>query len=338
MRAMALILALTLVACDDGTVPPIPTDDTDPGTETDTETGSESESDTDCSPDVDGDGFCPPEDCDDTTIWINPGWAEDPNDNKDNNCDGRIDEVFHRAMVIEYDSAGPSAALVSVDVLGDLKGTYGTSFVARWVSNDNDLKHYVAWDGNAVWRFDAVGTAEKVAEIPEDWEWLNSEDEKDAPYFFMDIAAHPDGYYLVAAADRLLRFNNDGSFSTVAQWACAEEDESHEFCASALAADPITGEVLLLGYFGGVGKWTSEGGMEVLKASDMEAPGPSFSQVQYEVFDTWYGMASYVDEDTGKPAYGMYRWNRKTSEYVLLGTWPDMSWTPNSFAIESETG
>ena len=45
-----------------------------------------------CAPDADGDGFYPPEDCNDDAWWINPDAVEDCFDGVDNDCDGEVDE------------------------------------------------------------------------------------------------------------------------------------------------------------------------------------------------------------------------------------------------------
>lgn len=42
--------------------------------------------------DNDGDGFSPPEDCDDNNVLVNPSIPEDPFNGIDDNCDGQIDE------------------------------------------------------------------------------------------------------------------------------------------------------------------------------------------------------------------------------------------------------
>ncbi len=47
--------------------------------------------DENCMPDGDGDGYAPPEDCDDSDNSINPGASETCN-NKDDNCNGLVDE------------------------------------------------------------------------------------------------------------------------------------------------------------------------------------------------------------------------------------------------------
>ena len=340
MRHLALAAALVLVSCP-STTPPIDTDtdtdtDSDTDTDTDTDTGPEK-----CEPDEDKDGWCPPYDCDDTTIWVNPSWAENPDDDVDNNCDGRIDEVFSRMVVLEWDVGTRRTSAVHVDPLGVLKGTFDTGVLAfpTTASLDHDLRRFVSWDNAnlTLWRFDVDGGMSAIATIDEEYEWPDAEGEPDPPPIIGDVATHPDGSYLVAAGDRLLRFTTEGTFSTVAQWACVEEDMTHEFCATALAADPLDGTVMLFGYFGGMAKWTPDGGLEILLASNPEEPGPQFLQTQYQTFDTWYSLARYVDEAAG-PTYGMFRFNRETGEKVLLGTWSNPDFQPNSFSIEETSG
>jgi len=345
MRTLTWTLALAtlaLSACDDGStfVPTGNTDDTD--TDTDSDTDTDTATDTKCSPDEDQDGFCPPEDCDDSSIFVNPAWDEDPDNNIDDNCDGRIDERFDRVMAFEAD-VNSGTAIIQVDTLGQFKGAFGTSeqaFVAT-ATLDRDLKHYIGWDGaSTVWRFNESGAFEMVAQIPEDYEWLTAEEEPDPPPAIgTDIATHPDGYYLVAAADRLLKFEENGSWSTVAQWDCIEEDESHEFCPLAVTVDPLTGEALLLGFFGGVGTWHPEDGLTVITPSDPENPGPSYQQAQHETMDSSYALTSFVNE-AEEQSVGIFRWNQQAQEMRLLGEWPadQRAYTPNSFMIESESG
>jgi hypothetical protein len=305
-------------------------------TDTDTDTGDEK-----CEPDNDKDGFCPPEDCDDTTIWVNPAWDENPDDDIDNNCDGRIDEVFHRVVVVEYDQ-NSGTSMVNVDPLGDLKGSFAAStpMAPRQATLDHDKKKFVAWDNASLglYRYDQNGSVTTIAQIPEEYEWLNDADEPDPPPIIQDLAAHPDGFYLVAAGDRLLRFEKGGSWSTIAQWKCVEQDMTHEICVTAISADEVTGEVMMFGYFGGVARWTTDGGFQVLMAENLEEPGARYLQAQHERFDSHYILGLGVD-DAGKPAYAMYRWNRQKQEVVRLGLWPETaSFPPNSFSIESDSG
>jgi hypothetical protein len=335
------VAALALLSCNGGATPIPPDTDTDTDSDTDTDTDSDTEP-VKCSPDDDNDGWCPPEDCDDSTIWVNPSWAENPDDGIDNNCDGRIDEVFSRMLVLEWDVTTRRTSVIQIDPAGDLKGTFNTGDLAfpTTASLDHDMRRFVAFDPSSLtlWRFDHNGGLAALAVIDEDYEWPNSAGEPDPPPIIGDVVAHPAGYYLVAAGDRLLRFNADGTWSTLAQWPCVEADMTHEFCATALGVDPIYGTVMMFGYFGGVAKWTEAGGYELILASNPEEPGPRFLQTQYKPFDTWYSLALYYDQAASAVTYGIFRLNRTTGEKVLLGSWPDPNFQPNSFSIEETTG
>jgi len=71
-----LLSLLFVIACNGGD-----TDDSD----TDTDVGPVCLAEND----ADGDGYCPPEDCDDTNLNVYPGAAEIPYNNRDDDCDGQ---------------------------------------------------------------------------------------------------------------------------------------------------------------------------------------------------------------------------------------------------------
>lgn len=111
MRAVPCIL-LTLglaVGCTDSKSTYVP-DDTASGT-TSGEGEGEGESE---GTDEDGDGFTVEEgDCDDTDYQVNPAWPEDPTDGKDNDCDGRVDEVWAGVAYTEQAASGRSSIVVT---------------------------------------------------------------------------------------------------------------------------------------------------------------------------------------------------------------------------------
>lgn len=339
MRSIPTLTLLSTLACGGGTGPtPTPVD---------TSSGSESESDSDsgtveerCEPDEDGDGWCPPEDCDDTSIWVNPSWDENPDDGIDNNCDGRIDEVFQRILILEWNLASGDTGVLHIDPLGDPRGTFSTGdfFAPTYATLAHDLRDFVTWDtaNLTLWRYDISGSISAIASIDPDHEWLDDQGEPDPPPIFGDIVAHPDGSYLLAAGDRLLRFKTDGTWETVVQWHCV--DDEHQFCGTALGADPIYGTVMIFGFFGGMAKWTPEEGLEILQESDPEDPGPQFRQTHYKPFDTWFTLGLYYDEELERANYGVFRYNRTSRENVLLGAWSDPDFQPNSFSIEEASG
>ena len=91
------LLVTALLACSGD-----PKDDTD--------------TDTDLTPvclpedDKDGDGFCPPEDCDDDNLNVYPGANEIPYNNRDDDCDGDdlmdVDGDGFNTIVLPASSAG----------------------------------------------------------------------------------------------------------------------------------------------------------------------------------------------------------------------------------------
>jgi hypothetical protein len=55
--------------------------------------------------DVDGDGFSPPDDCDDNNAEAAPG-LDEVCDNVDNNCDERVDEGLMQTYYADHDRDG----------------------------------------------------------------------------------------------------------------------------------------------------------------------------------------------------------------------------------------
>jgi len=114
MRALVLPLSVLLaVGCESKSTTIIPDDSGTTGT-----TGGGS-GDDGGGTDEDGDGYTVEEgDCDDTDYQVSPVYPEDPYDEKDNDCDGRIDEVWGGFAYAEQYGLGASSLVVmsSVDV------------------------------------------------------------------------------------------------------------------------------------------------------------------------------------------------------------------------------
>jgi hypothetical protein len=117
-RALLLSLtALLAAACSDKS-----TDySTDSGGGADGSDGSDG-SDGETGTDEDGDGVTVEDgDCDDTDYRVNPAYPEDPEDGVDNDCDGRIDEVWSGLAIAEQSSGG-GGEIVLLDSVGRVEG------------------------------------------------------------------------------------------------------------------------------------------------------------------------------------------------------------------------
>ncbi|MCB9745800.1 MAG: hypothetical protein H6740_24710 [Alphaproteobacteria bacterium] len=97
-------LALTLAGCKDGDAP------VDSGVD-----------DSAGFPDADGDGYTTEEDCDDADPFVNPG-AEEVCDDKDNNCDGSVDEGVTTTFYGDNDGDGYGADDATTEACGAPEG------------------------------------------------------------------------------------------------------------------------------------------------------------------------------------------------------------------------
>jgi hypothetical protein len=347
MRAVSMAF-FVLAACSKPYVPVDDTNDTDV-VDTDTEVDTDTDSDTDVpETDGDGDGWSVEDgDCDDDDIWVNPAWDERPDDDKDNDCDGRVDEVFVGLRVFEYDTPKSHIHYISafgdfdphnsrVDIPGELAA------VAMVDALDGD--GWVVLAGNGiVYQISAAGVPTLL--------WDDSQTEYpqgEGPLGYFSLKAHPDGYYLVDGADRLWKVEPGKETVIAAQWDCLEDpDQATELCPLDLAIDPKTGEAGLFGYFGGFGTYTEAGGFsavipDVLPTEENPFTPYAFTRQSSRDQGGFYAMGQQFDTSTGALVNnGFFRWNPETSKFVFKAAWGDggsSDYTPADFTVEDGTG
>ena len=322
-----------------------------PEADTDADADADADADTDVpsGTDDDGDGWTVEDgDCDDADIWINPGWLEQSNDDKDNDCDGRTDEEFAGVWTLQVNTAGAETSKWQrIDPLGDLKETVdtGVPLGIGWMEEKPDHSGYYGWDesGPTLYEIGLDGSVTELATLPatDDPAW------ELAPFVLWNVAAHPDGYALVSGANQLIRVNPDGSWEVVATWNAFAEEETdtgiavvHDIAVTALATNPLTGTVAMWGYLGGFAEWHPDTGFKLIIPEDIEAdPMGTFTYGQSDERGNLYALGTMFDSD-GVGTIGIYKWNG--TNHVLKGPWVSTdgsslsSYTPRSFGIMSE--
>lgn len=372
MRSLATLAlplaALLAAACADG--PDQPTTDTG-GTSTDTgsDTGTPDDdtgaTDDDTGlpvTDDDGDGWGVEQgDCDDDEVFVNPAMPEGNGqirqidaDGIDNDCDGRIDETFLAAGVVNFNVGGGTAGIVSADVLGSQAEWSAGLFIdaetpvgfSATVVEDPDFEHWAMLNsGGRVYRFGLDGDTELLLDLSE-YEWPPGDDPDNpdmGPPGYYNIGLHPDGGYLVAAADRLLHVRGAGDWSMVAKWVCDPGDpEANVGCVTAIATSRDTGTVYVLDAFGGFGTWTQTGGIawevepDLSEGADVpffnDAQVSRYTSTQGGVRDTVWAMA-----DRGGKKH-IYRWRPGDDDAFAepYGVWPQPldSFAPLAFSVD----
>ncbi len=330
MRHPAL-WTLFLVACGSPTVFPPDTDDTDTDLPVDTDV-EPPDTDTDLpGTDADGDGWTVEEgDCDDSTIWANPAWDEQANDDIDNDCDGRIDEVFAGVIALNLSSESGQDQLLFIDSLGELDdtlvldaGVAGAVQLAPaiggdgWITAEPLLPGLIAIDADG--GVSAIWTDE--TEYPEGTE----------PPGLFSAAVHPDGYYLVNGADRLWQVTPEGVATVVAEWDCVEPPEgATEICPLDLSINSA-GVVGLFGYFGGFATWTLEGGLDIRVPDNIEDTTQQW--VASELRNDEFVALGYDGDRTV-----IVRWDEAGDTFDEVGEWTNADYTPRDFTVEEETG
>ena len=335
MRALALGFIPLLACSGGGSYTPVETDTDTDGVDSDTE-GVDTDTDLP-ETDDDGDGWSVEDgDCDDSTVWVNPSMPERKDDNLDNDCDGRTDEVFAGLRVFQ---SGVTSQILTVSPLGDVKA-------ADTVRLSEPLGVVAAADDPVDGGFVVTDGSGKVAHVAENGQvtvwWDDSKTEYspvDAPLGWFGGDWSPLGYYVLTGANRLWLVEPGKPATIALRWACLEpETNATDVCPLDVAVDPVTGVVGLFGYFGGFATWTPGDTVLTIEVYDNPLePTHAFSKAgAFERSQGFYAYGSGVD---GASTFsGIWRWNAEAKEFRPKGEWSASEWTVDDFVIEGESG
>ncbi len=295
-------------------------------------------------PDADGDGHGVPgdtalacerpsgyastdDDCDDGDPYVNPGWDEDPEDGKDNDCDGRLDEEWSGVTVAFYDEDGAGSVL-EIDSVGRLAAQVqivDTQVFPLWLDHGLGAPWVINNSYTTLELLDEAGYSTVLAEFTED----------DTDWFLAGICTHPDGYYLASTLDKLWRVDEDGTRRQVASWNADFSDSEHfDLIPYTLAADPADGQVGLFGYYGGFATWNESSGLRIHRRPDLE---------------NWDGVVTYagacrdgggwysIKSDSGTAALSIASFDFGTGQWSDRVSWEEQ-WTPNVLTIDGDSG
>ncbi len=340
MVRFSLISVLALAACSGK-----PSGDTAPADSTangqDTGTGGDS-SDT-AGVDADGDGFTVAQgDCNDTNVYQSPARTEDPSDGVDNDCDGRIDEVWS-GVDVAYGNAAGSSSIFNLDLIGRVQNEVqvDSSCAPYWL----DHKDGPLSDGTDDWIINNAYAA--VSDVSRDGTCTDIADFSDTtayPYGVYGVATGVDGTIYATTLDNLDVVSEDGTITSVATWKCdLMNSDNHELAAYSLAVDPLTGVIALYGYFGGFATYDPATGAFTMLAKENWSTSTlnTFSGAHKDGFDDgtgtgggWYTAG--VDATTG--SYAMYKFNEAQNQWVSKAAWTDEDWAPFMLAIDGDNG
>lgn len=315
-----MLLIPLLIACGAGEAP-------NDGSPTDTQEPMDTGipwPDGDCEgTDEDRDGWCAEEgDCDDTNEWVNPGRDEDTEDGIDNDCDGRVDEVFRGLTLMQLgDFSTIPHRIIGVDPLG--KESFS-------VDLDNaDIVPYFLTAG--------VGGGWVVADLSEAFLYSVDasghvsplSDFSESEFGIYGITTHPDGYYLVSVIGGVVAVDPETGVQTpLATWVPDEVG----FFAFDLSVDYASGDVGVSGYYGAFGILTAGGEWTPHRLTDMEAdPEYIMYSSDHKDADGFYGGG--FDPE----GFGVYRFDLEAKTWIKKHDW-DQDWSPHFLAVDSESG
>ena len=278
---MRVVWLIALSACAGSKPAPAPISEPQPA-EPSEPASPTSEPDGPQGTDEDGDGFTVEGgDCDDSDPWTNPARDEEPGDGQDNDCDGRVDEIWAGLTVALQTPT--SNKLLIFNTLGGIESEFnlGPDCAASYLTHSIDHDStggYVATVGGSILgeppskiaTIDGTGNCSILHDfMPAEGEELP---EGEQPYV-RDIITHPDGYYLATKMDSLLRIDVDGTITVLEEWSADPADtENYLIQAWTLAIDIVTKEVALFGLYGDFATWNEGQGITLHKSLPLEDP------------------------------------------------------------------
>jgi len=297
--------------------------------------------------DEDGDGWTLGEgDCDDNDIYIHPGWDESDQegnheDGKDNDCDGTTDETFRGLVVLQSGPRDNSAhaRIVMLDSLGLVEQEVVFDDIAvqniqyqdmsgTWIDLTFELAPGV-FDGWVVVAQDRETRAQILVAVDPNGETTQLVDFADLPVSGYGVDTHPDGYYLVAGLYYLYRVDPSGNVDIVADF-FDTDGETPLMLAFDLAIDHITGEIMVVGYFGGAVRLDPETFEKTwVIQPDLSAPTHNMWSAGF-----WDTRGGYYAGGQDVDGWAVFRLNESQSSWVRKASF-DESWTPHKMAIDT---
>ncbi len=272
--------------------------------------------------DEDGDGWTIEEgDCDDNDIYVNPSKDELPDDGKDNDCDGRVDEIFSGLAMVFLSDDGSGHRIETVDQIGRRTASIDIgdpNLAPYFLTAGATGSGYAIVDlaALALVEISPTGSTSLLAEWPE------------AEFGVYGLTTHPDGYYLTTTVNSLVRVDPDGTTTTLASW-----DAETELFALDVSLDVETGAVGVFGYFGGFGIYDPDGTWTLLRAGDIYYPTEILFSGSHRDNKGWY--AGGWDGETG--VFGFYAWNDETVGFDVVAEW-DQDWSPHFMNVDGDSG
>jgi hypothetical protein len=271
--------------------------------------------------DADDDGWTVEEgDCDDGDIMVNPARDEDPSDGKDNDCDGRVDELFSGVAMVMLAEDGSASSIETVDALGRRTSTVALddpALVPFFFSQGIGGEGWAIVDlaGLSLVEVDADGNTAKLAEWPEA--------EFGVVY---GLATHPDGYYLVTLGNELLRVDGDGTTTSLATW-----DGEAEMFSLDVAVNVETGAIGVFGIYGGFGILDDDGTWTMMAVGNFEAPEYIMYSGVHRDNGGWYGGGQDID------GWGIFKWSDELATWSRKATWTQ-DWSPHFMTMDGDSG
>jgi hypothetical protein len=272
-------------------------------------------------------------DCDDNNVWVNPGWPEDITDDIDNDCDGRIDEVFTGVDVFEYDANDGSAWVQTIDVWGDLVNTQALDMgiCPVWLEETPDGTGWFANDGLGLYKITHAGNVTQLVDLTK-----VKLPKGIGEYGLYGLGVHPDSTLYVSAVNALLGFQPtvSSNYDLVSEWTINLKDgKGHTVAPVDIAVDRFTGVVGMAGVWGGFAT-ISDGEFEMQIADDIPYGGPYIFDFHSSDSGGFYGIGN----EPKKGAYTLFGYDKTAQGWDIAASWVNDSYTPTAMAIEPESG